>query len=115
MSFKMTGTIYSVGQTQQVSDKFSKREIVLEDASSKYPQFICFQFSQDKCNDLNDIAPGQEVEVSFNLKGRNWTDPQGVVKTFNTLEGWKIEVVGNAPATAQVISENNDSEDALPF
>ena len=76
MSNKLTGVVYSVGATQTVSEKFSKREIIIEDTSGKYPQHIAIQFTQDKCDDLNSIAPGQEVEVSYNLTGRLWLDPK---------------------------------------
>jgi len=116
MSYKASGTVFSVSEIQVVSEKFSKREVVLEDSSSKYPQFLCFQFTQDKVNDLNNIAAGQEVEISFNLRGRNWTDPNGVVKTFNTLEGWKIDEIGHAPpqVVANVVPTTEDSQD-LPF
>ena len=120
MSNKLTGVVYSVGATQTVSEKFSKREIIIEDTSGKYPQHIAIQFTQDKCDDLNSIAPGQEVEVSYNLTGRLWLDPKTEAeKCFNTLSGWKIETVGSAPVVAQVIASapqiSEPADDDLPF
>lgn len=115
MSFKIKGTVHSIGEVQQVSDKFAKRDIIIEDNSSKYPQHIPFQFTQDKVNDLNNIAQGQEVEISFNLKGRIWNNPKtGLDQCFGTNEGWKIEVVGSAPATPQVVESMPEGDD-LPF
>lgn len=117
MSNKLTGVVYSVGATQSVSEKFSKREIIIEDTSGKYPQHILFQFTQDKCNDLDNIARGQEVEISYNLTGRLWLDPKtDNEKCFNTLSGWKIEVVGSAPVAPQVVASvpEGDVQD-LPF
>jgi hypothetical protein len=118
MSSKLNGVVYSVGATQNVSEKFSKREIIIVDESGKYPQHIAIQFTQDKCNDLNGIAPGQEVEISYNLTGKLWLDPKTQVeKCFNTLNGWKIEAVGNAPVAPQVIAQSTTEEDGdlLPF
>jgi hypothetical protein len=91
MSFKFKGTVHSVGQTQVVSDKFSKREIVISDETSKYPEPITFEFSQDKCVDLDSVEKGMIVEISFNLSGRLWQNPQtNIEKGYNTLKGWKI-------------------------
>ena len=102
MSYKMTGVIYAIGETQQVSDKFAKREIILADESSQYPQHINFQFTQKKCEELDGFAKGQIVEISFNLRGRIWVKPGTTnEQCFNSLEGWKIEVeVGSQPLQA---------------
>ena len=89
--FKLTGSVKMVGNTVQVSEKFSKREFVVTDASGMYPQDIMFQSTQDKCALLDGYQVGDQVEVSFNLRGREWTSPTGEVKYFNTLEAWRIE------------------------
>jgi hypothetical protein len=85
-----------VSPTVQVSDKFSKREFVVTDNSSMYPQDILFQATQDKCSLLDGFQQNDQVEVSFNLRGREWTSPSGEVKHFNTLEAWRIDRVGAA-------------------
>lgn len=95
--FKLSGTLKVKNDTVQVSEKFSKREFVLTDASSMYPQDIMFQLTQDKCNLLDAVNVNDQIEVSFNLRGREWTSPQGEVKYFNTLDAWRIEKVGAAP------------------
>ena len=92
--FKLQGTLKVANATQVVSEKFSKREFVITDENDKYPQDIQFQLTQDKCNLLDGVAVGSKLEVSFNLRGREWTSPQGETKYFNTLEAWKIDVVG---------------------
>lgn len=94
--FKLTGTVKVLNNTVQVSEKFSKREFVVTDTTSMYPQDIMFQATQDKCSMLDAVQQGDQVEVSFNLRGREWTSPQGEVKYFNTLEAWRIEKVGAA-------------------
>lgn len=115
--FKMTGTIKMIGQTQNVSEKFSKREfVVVSGADEKYPQDIMFQCTQDKCSLLDNFMEGQMVDVSFNLRGRGWTNPQGEVKYFNTLECWRIELSGNTTAPKVVtVEENSSDEGDLPF
>ena len=113
-AFKMKGVIKVIKPTQQVSEKFSKREFVVTDLSeAQYPQDISFEFTQDKTALLDSFGVGQEVEVSFNLRGREWASPQGEVKYFNTLNAFKIDAIGAAPVAINIVS-NSDDED-LPF
>jgi len=94
--FKLQGTLKVINPTQQVSEKFSKREFVVTENSSMYPQDILFQLTQDKCSLLDGLNVNEQIEVSFNLRGREWTSPQGEVKYFNTLEAWRLDKVGSA-------------------
>jgi hypothetical protein len=111
-AFKMKGVIKVIRPTQQVSEKFSKREFVVTDSSDdKYPQDIMFELTQDKTSLLDSIMEGQEVEVSFNLRGREWKSPQGEVKYFNTLTAFKVETSGAAP----VAIDMSGDDEALPF
>jgi hypothetical protein len=95
------GTLKVANATQVLSEKFSKREFVIE-TTDQYPQLVIFQLTQDKCELLSAFKVGNQVEVSWNLRGREWTNPQGEVKYFNTLEAWKIEVLGNAPVQEDI-------------
>jgi hypothetical protein len=137
MSFELTGKIVEIMPIQQVSGKFQKREFVMEHAENpQYPEYIKFEFVQDKCELLDKFAVGQQVEVMFNLKGRRWADAKGEVKYFNTLQAWKINiagqaspapVAGNAPAKAKApqaqaskpytdwAPNGEDSDNDLPF
>lgn len=94
--FKLTGTVKVLNPTVQVSEKFSKREFVITESSSMYPQDILFQLTQDKCSLLDGINVNEQVEVSFNLRGREWTSPQGEVRYFNSLDAWRVDKVGAA-------------------
>jgi hypothetical protein len=94
--FKITGTLKVKNDTVQVSEKFSKREFVLTDNESQYPQDILFQLTQDRCALLDGFNANDQIEVAFNLRGREWTNPQGEVKYFNSLDAWRIERVGAA-------------------
>src|SRR5687768_11305386 len=103
LTFK--GTIKLLFDTQQVSEKFRKREFVVMETGSPYPQEIIFQLVQEKVDLLEGYGAGDEVEVAFNLRGRAWTNPRdGVTKYFNSLDAWKISRVG---ATSQQPVSNN--------
>ena len=96
---QITGILKVKKEEQEVSSKFRKREFVLTDnSSSQYPQHISFQLTQDKCNLLDGVQEGETITVHFNLRGREWTSPQGEIKYFNTLEAWKIDKQGASPS-----------------
>ena len=122
----ISAKITEIFETAKVTETFKKREFVVEYSENpQYPEFIKFEFIQEKCDLLDKYSLGDEVDISFNLKGRKWTDPQGTVKYFNTLQAWKIDKkadsapsAGNAaPAMEepQWLSEKDDSENELPF
>lgn len=130
--FNITGTLKVKFPEQQVSDRFRKRDIVITDNSSQYPQHITFQLTQDKCGLIDAYNPGDEIRVFFNLRGREWNDPKtNQVKYFNTIEAWKIEGVNTANAGMQQqrpvmqqsaptpetnsFSSSSDDSDDLPF
>jgi hypothetical protein len=92
----ITGILKVKSEAQQVSEKFKKREFVLTDNSSQYPQHVSFQLTQDKCNLIDQYNVGSEIKVHFNLRGREWTSPSGEIKYFNTLEAWRIEGGANS-------------------
>jgi hypothetical protein len=94
---QVKGKVIVVNPTTTISEKFSLRKFVVE-TQDQYPQPIEMQVTQDKCSLLDTISVGMVVEVSINLRGKSWTNPQGETKYFNTVEAWKIDVLG---ATAQ--------------
>lgn len=69
---------------------FRKREMVVT-TDEQYPQHIMVEFTQDKCDLLNNYRVGEPVKVSINLRGREWVNPQGETKYFNSIQGWRIE------------------------
>ncbi|NGY36319.1 DUF3127 domain-containing protein [Flavobacterium sp. XN-5] len=122
---EVTGKIKVVNPEQQISAAFKKRELVVT-TEEQYPQHIMIEFTQDKCDLLNNYAIGEPVKVSINLRGREWVNPQGETKYFNSIQGWRIEKAGaesQAPSapmpTAQTFAPatnlNEDEPDDLPF
>lgn len=101
------GKLKVKGDEVQVSDKFRKREFVVTiDASSAYPQHVQFQLVQDKCSLIDGFQIEEEISVSFNLRGREWTK-DNQVKYFNSLDAWKIERVSNGNPTQSATIEKN--------
>lgn len=91
MAMEVTGKLRTIFDTKQVSERFTKREFVLELADGKYPQSVLFQLTGDRCAALDQFQVGDEVRLEFNLRGREWRSPQGEVKYFNSLDVWRIE------------------------
>jgi hypothetical protein len=94
MSTEIKGKVIVLNATEQVSEKFSKRLLVIE-TEGQYPQKIAIEAQQDKCAMLDAYRVGQVVNSHVNIDGRSWVSPQGEEKFFNTLKLWKIEAVGN--------------------
>ena len=122
---EVTGKVKVVNPEQQVSAAFKKRELVVT-TDEQYPQHILIEFTQDKCDLLSSYKQGEAVKVSINLRGREWVNPQGETRYFNSIQGWRIERVGNeapsqapampaAEAFAPATNLNEDEPDDLPF
>ena len=123
---EVTGKIKVINAEQQVSASFKKRELVVT-TDEQYPQYIMIEFTQDKCDLLNNYQPGEPVKVSINLRGREWVNPQGETKYFNSIQGWRIEKEqAQAPAQPQAAapaaptfqpapSFKEEEHDDLPF
>ncbi len=90
MAYDAQGKLHEIFDEQQVSEKFKKREFVLEIPDGAYTQFIKFQLTQDKCNLLDQYKVGDEVKVAFNLSGKPFTK-NGTTMYFTNLGAWRIE------------------------
>jgi pectin methylesterase-like acyl-CoA thioesterase len=88
---KIKGTVYKVSQEEVKSEKFKKREVILEVVKGEYKEYLSIQFSNAKCDLLNNVRQGDMISISINLRGRLWTGADGVEKCFNTFEGWQVE------------------------
>ena len=98
---EVVGKVKVINAVQQVSASFKKRELVVT-TDEQYPQMIMIEFTQDKCDLLNNYNVGEQVKVSINLRGREWVNPQGETKYFNSIQGWTIErMESGMPASAQ--------------
>jgi hypothetical protein len=127
---EVSGKIKMIGETQEFgSNGFKKREMVVT-TNEQYPQSIMIEFTQNNTALLDSYKEGEDVTVQINLRGREWTNPQGEVKYFNSVNGWRIAKGGSqaapasapaampnipAPKAADTKGNSSEEEDDLPF
>lgn len=107
MSFEITGKLIQVSPTQQVSERFKKREFVLEIAEeingNVYTNYAKMQLVQNKCEIIDNYKIGDPVKVSFNIKGNKW-ERDGNVNYITNLDAWRVESAGQAGQGTQAAS-----------
>ncbi|MGC4058822.1 MAG: DUF3127 domain-containing protein [Chitinophagaceae bacterium] len=90
----MTGRLIEKYPTQQVSERFKKREFVLditeEINGNSYPNFAKMQAVQNRCDMLDSYNVGDMLKVSFNIRGNKW-EKDGRVNYITSLDAWRIE------------------------
>ena len=86
---KLEGQLKKKFETQNITASFQKREFVIT-TQEQYPQDILLELTQDKTGLLNQFKEGDLVSVDINVRGREWINPEGEAKYFNTLQAWKI-------------------------
>lgn len=125
---EVSGKIKWLDETKTYGNNgFRKREVVIT-TEEQYPQHILVEFIQDKCDLLNNFQLGQAVKIGINLRGREWVNPQGETKYFNSIQGWRIEMqeaqMSSPPemppmpptsAFEAAPEKDNEVEDDLPF
>lgn len=118
MTYKATGRLHKIFETEQKSASFSVRDFVIEVADDKFPQMVKFQLTQDKCALIDDYSEGDEICVDFDLRGREWNE-----KYFTNLNAWRIAKADapngatsepTTPANAPVAADD-DFDDDIPF
>lgn len=124
MNFEISGKMIVKEETQAISDRFKKREFVIEvenERNSDWNDFIKFQLTQDRCDLLETVSLNEEIKVSFNVRGRKW-EKDGKVNYFSNLEAWRIEKIqtGASPVPEMPEFRAEDvppaqEEDDLPF
>ena len=104
-TLKVTGTIKQINPLEQVTEKFSKREFILTiNETTQYPDHLTIQATNTKTSLLDGLNVGDKAEVFINLRGREYTK-DGVVKYFNSIESWKINVTEKAVSAPAASSE----------
>lgn len=115
-----TGRIHALMETQQVTERFRKREFVVELSDNpRYPQYVLFQLTGDRCENLDGFSVGDEVRVEFSLRGREWKSPRGDIKYFNSLDVWTLEQTGASSGAMPEIQIDDQppppGDDDIPF
>lgn|SRR5690625_2502671 len=126
---EIKGKVHEIGEVEQITDTFRKRELIVEYAENpQFVEYLKFEATQDRVSIFDNVNVGDEVEVSFNLRGRPWTGKDGVTKYFNSLIAWRITKLesqatpppptpglGDVPPAVDISSSGNDDDDDLPF
>ena len=123
MAYDLTGKVKLIQDAQTFGSGFTKREMVVIVEDGKYPQEINLEFVQDKVSLLDTVEVGQEVTVTFDIRGREYNG-----RYFNNLQGWKLQAGSAAPAAAaapagdkppatdkDVPADFDEYEDDIPF
>lgn len=117
MAYELTGKVKLIQDEQTFGSGFTKREMVVIVEDGKYPQEINLEFVQDKVGLLDALKIGQEVTVTFDIRGREYNG-----RYFNNLQGWKIETgsadnqVDQQPVFDNAVPANlDDYDDDIPF
>lgn len=120
---EVTGKLIVKNETKEFGNNgFTKREFVIE-TDSQYPQKILIELIKGKCSLLDAFEVGQVIKVHYNLNGREWVNPQGETKYFNSIQGWRIENVGANEKVGSAVDAykangpvaDATAEDDLPF
>lgn len=111
---ELQGTIKKIGETQTFASGFQKRELVIL-TEEQYPQPILIEFLSDKIDLLQNVKEGESVKIGINIRGREWTNPQGEVKYFNSITGWRLEKVSGDTPQGNFTGKQNEKPDGNPF
>ena len=124
---ELQGTVKKIFEIQSLPSGFQKREMVIL-TQEQYPQPISIEFLSEKISLLDHISEGDQVKIGINIRGREWTNPEGQVKYFNSITGWRLEKISetspepvqaaSAAPQAEASNENpfaEEDEDDLPF
>lgn len=120
MSFEIKGNLIVKEAEQEISASFKKREFVIEvinETNTDWNDFIKFQLTQDRCDRIDNINIGDEINVNFNIRGRKW-EKDGKTNYFSNLEAWRIEPISRAANPEPESTQNTDNQedtDDLPF
>jgi len=109
MSYDITGKVKVLREPQVFDSGFTKREVVITVEDGKYPQDVSIEFVQDSVSKLDGVGIGDDVKITFDVRGREYND-----RYFNNLVGWKLEVT----AKGSVAEESHPAEDPageIPF
>jgi len=109
MAFEVTGRMHRIFPTEQKTASFQAREFVLEIPDGNYPQVVKFQVVQDRCATLDTFNEGDQVKVSFDLRGREWNG-----KFLTNLNAWRIEKAGEGGTTVAAAADERFPADPFP-
>lgn len=112
---EVKGKIKVIGAEELIGSKGFRKRLLVITTIEQYPQDLGVEFVQDKCDLLNEFSVDDSVEVSINLRGREWIDPKGVSKYFNSINGWKIKNIETNDINVNEPEPVNSNDEDFPF
>lgn len=122
---EIRGKVHEVGAIQQVTESFKKRDIIVAYAENpQFVEYIRFEATQDRVNIFDNLTVGEEIEISFNLRGRPWTNKDGLTTYFNSLVAWRVTKLASSGGASAGYADNmaapvdissSGADDDLPF
>lgn len=122
---EIRGKVHEIGAVQNVTDTFKKRDLIVAYAENpQFVEYIRFEATQDRVNIFDNLSIGEEIEISFNLRGRPWTNKEGVTTYFNSIVAWRVTKLANTAASASTpsyaempapVDISSSGDDDLPF
>ena len=110
---EISGVVKVIGKVETFGTDFTKRNLILT-TIEQYPQDLNLEFVKDKCSLLDKYKVGDEVKVGINLRGREWINPEGVAKYFNSIIGWRIDREAIKQGVSEPVVASSEPDD-LPF
>lgn len=127
MALEIQGKLHEVFDTMQVTEKFKKREFIVEIDDNGYIQYVKFQLNQDKCTIIDNYTPNERIKVYFNFSGRQYTKKTGEKDYITNIVAWRLEKIDQTKNTTEdknpfegedrpfEFTDQNNDEDILPF
>ena len=118
MTYELTGKLIAKYDEIQRTATFKIREFAVEkteDIGGKsISNFVKFQCVQDKTNIVDKFNIGDEIKISFNIKGSKW-EKDGKVSYFTNLDAWRIEQASQEGSTNEKYIDKPYSESIDTF
>jgi len=113
---QITGKVHEIFPTQAVSEKFKKRDLVLEYAENpQYPEYIKMELHQANCEKADELRAGDDVTIDFNLRGKPYVNKDKVTQYFNSLVVWKFAINQTSSGQMQEAQFDEGESESLPF
>jgi len=88
---EVSGKVVKVTPVQTVgTNNFKKCEVWIT-TEDQYPQTLSIEFTKELADEAQSIEIGADLKISINLRGRTWTNPEGVERCFNSIQAYKYE------------------------
>jgi len=131
----IVGEVIRMGETEQITEKFRKKEVVINEKTDGYGSTLKIQAVNEIIDEIEKVGIGDVISTSCKVEGKQWKNSNGEMVVFNniTIQSFYVLVHGavnakkdsikgempsdeEAQKQSDYISElNPEDEDDLPF